>query len=126
MRPVLQQSTLRAWAEVEKGQEIRAFGSKQVLSTDELTLFRAEARKYVGDTYGWWKLLFHLADRGLFKGKKVLSSLLFMDKRPICSYLAAKVNAAAGRFFNGISPEAATPDEMLDAAISYPLFWVER
>jgi len=107
------------------GIEVRVFGPAGKLSAKELALFRSEADKYVGDTYGWWKLGFHLIDRLAFKGKKVVSRLLFLDKRPICSYLAAKVNASVDLFF-GMLPEVATPDEMVDFCETNPDYWVER
>lgn len=107
------------------GIEVRVFGPVPDLTPEELAAFRAEADEYVGDTYGWWKLLFHLADRAIFKGKKVLSKTLHVDKRPICSYLAAKVCAVVGSTF-GMDPAAATPDEMLDYCEGTPDEWVER
>lgn len=77
------------------------------------------AEKFVGDKYGWWKLFFHLADRALFGGKKVFSSMLRIDKRPICSYVAAVAAAQAGVSF-GMIPRSADPDEMLDYCQSHP------
>lgn len=107
------------------GIDVRVFGPIPNLTPEELDAFRAEAATYVGDTYGWWKLLFHLADRAIFKGRKVLSKTLYVDKRPICSYLAAKVGAVVGLTY-GMDPAAATPDEMLDYCESNPDEWVER
>lgn len=79
----------------------------------DLERFERVAQGFVGSTYGWWKLFAHLADRLVFGGKKVISQVLHIDSRPICSYLAAKVFAAVGVSF-GVRPEAADPDEMLD------------
>lgn len=107
------------------GIDVRVFGPIPNPTPEELDAFRAEAATYVGDTYGWWKLLFHLADRAIFKGRKVLSKTLYVDKRPICSYLAAKVGAVVGLTY-GMDPAAATPDEMLDYCESNPDEWVER
>lgn len=106
--------------------EVRVFRPVPQYTEEEKQRFVVAADKYVGDTYGWWKLLFHLADRALFKGKKVLTHLLFIDKRPICSYLAAHVNEAArpsGGF--GIDPETADPDSMMDFCLKNPQFWEE-
>lgn len=80
------------------------------------------AESFVGATYGWWKLLFHLADRAFFKGKKVLSRFLFKDNRPICSYLAAHAYNAVGISF-GMDPDAADPDEMMDYCLAHPDEW---
>lgn len=107
------------------GIAVRVFGPVPPYEPAELAAFRAEAETFVGDTYGWWKLLFHAADRVVFKGTKVLSTLLRVDKRPICSYLAAKVSAVVGSTF-GVEPQAADPDEMLDYCIANPDEWVER
>lgn len=107
------------------GIEVRVFGPIPDLTYEELDAFRTEAETYVGDTYGWWKLLFHLADRAFFKGRKVLSKTLYVDKRPICSYLAAKVGAVVGLDY-GMDPAAATPDEMLDYCIENTDEWEER
>jgi hypothetical protein len=71
------------------------------------------ALKHAGDTYGWWKLGFHLADRLLFEGDKKLSRLLRVDDRPICSYLVAPEFEVVGVDF-GIPAVATDPDEMLD------------
>ena len=71
------------------------------------------AKKQTGNKYGWWKLLFHGLDRWLFDGKKTLSRLLLIDKRPICSYLVAKAYNLIRIDFGG-RPQAMDPDEMHD------------
>lgn len=78
-------------------------------------------KKLVGANYGWWKLGAHLIDRLLFRGKKILSSLMFIDSRPICSYLVAHAYDKCGIQF-GTEPEAADPDTMLDHVENSP-FW---
>jgi hypothetical protein len=103
------------------GVAVRVFAPTRPIN---LIRFRAVADSYVGATYGWWKLLFHLADRAFFRGRKVLSKTLHIDERPICSYLAAKVFAAVGVGF-GVQPEAATPDEMMDYCLDHPDEWEE-
>lgn len=110
------------------GIEVRVFRPVPQYTEEEKQRFVVEAAKYVGDTYGWWKLIFQLGDRALFKGRKVLSLLLFVDKRPICSYLAAKVNEMARpRIMHafGMEPQTADPDEMLDYCEANPQFWEE-
>lgn len=77
---------------------------------------------HVGDSYGWWKLGFHLADRVLFKGKKRLSSLLRLEDSPICSFLEAKSWSLIGIDF-GMPAEAADPDEMMDWCEAHPETW---
>lgn len=107
------------------GVDVRVFSPVPALNAEDRIRFLTAANAHVGDTYGWWKLLFHLADRAVFRGNKVLSRLLRVDKRPICSYLAAKVNATVYRSF-GMKPETATPDEMMDYCLATPLEWEER
>ena len=118
---------------------VRVFRPIPPYSPEELTRFRSKAEEFVGRTYGWWKILFQLADRVLFKGRKVLTTALFLDKRPICSYLAARVNAAAEslerqiarvqltqdpRAF-GIPAQSVDPDEALDYCLANPRLWEE-
>jgi hypothetical protein len=115
----------RWWeAHGKERQEIRVFRPVPPLALPEVMDLLRAADKFVGDRYGWWKLLFHLGDRALFRGRKVLSSLLRLDNRPICSYLAAKSFDEAGRTF-GMAPQAADPDEMLDYCLAHPDEWQE-
>lgn len=85
-------------------------------------IFINRANQYVGDSYGWWKLLVQLADRVAFGGAKVFSSLMFVDSRPICSYLAAHCYDAVGIGF-GMDPDAADPDSMMRYCDSHPNRW---
>lgn len=133
------------------GIDIRVFRPIPRYSPAELGRFTREAERYVGAKYGWWKLLVQLGDRSIFRGRKVLSTALFMKDRPICSFLAGQVNQAAygleygiarmkyiadhpqapaqdpdtyGYAF-GIPPQAADPDEMMDFCIEHPQWWEE-
>lgn len=74
------------------------------------------ALAHVGERYGWWKLAAHLADRVLFDDRKVVSSFLRVDSRPICSYLVARAYEVAGhpKAFGPIPAAAQDPDEMMD------------
>jgi hypothetical protein len=122
--------------------QVRVFRPVPSLTPEELTRFIARAESFVGATYGWWKLLVQLADRAIFKGRKILTTAMYLDKRPICSYLAAKVyafaesqsramarfaktNDVARVFAFGMPPQAADPDEMLDYCIAHPDEWEE-
>jgi hypothetical protein len=71
----------------------------------------------VGAKYGWYKLGFHAYAR--ITGKKKVLKYMFLDKRPICSYLIAKAFSEAGLHF-GVEPQAATPDDMMDFCIMNP------
>jgi len=120
------------------GVEVRVFRPVPPYTPEEKAAFVANAEIYIGDRYGWWKLLFQLGDRAFFKGRKVLSDLAFINKdRPICSYVAAMVNNAARPLgshipgceywplFGMLPPEAADPDTMLDFCEKRPDFWQE-
>ncbi len=106
------------------GVEVRVFRPVPPFNAEQAALFIAEAETYVGDKYGWWKLLFQLGDRAIFGGKKVLTRFLFVKDRPICSFLAAKVNALVGCYF-GVPPQCADPDTMMDYALAHPEKWQE-
>jgi len=68
------------------------------------------AYKQVGNKYGWWKLGFHALKR--FAGIDARSAM-HIDKRPICSYLAAKAYSLANIHFGGLAA-IQTPDSMHD------------
>lgn len=97
----------------EIGNEVRVYRRRRLLTVGEERVFVSKANSFTGDRYGWWKLLFHLADRVAFKGDKVLSRLLGLEGRPICSFLAAHCFDAIGYSF-GMDPDVADPDEMMD------------
>ena len=81
----------------------------------------AEALNHVGQRYGWFKLGFHAVDRVLFGGKETTSRLLFLDNRPICSYLVAQAFETAGyphAFGTAIPARAQDPDDQHDHVTS--------
>lgn len=101
---------------------------------DEMERFHTEAKTYIGDKYGWWKLGGLLIDRAI--GKKVVSPLFFLKGRPICSFLTAGTNdEARPRWVTGgwpgtwpgfgVSWNAADPDTMLRFCVAHPEFWEE-
>lgn len=111
------------------GTEVRVFRPKPAYAGDELQLFALLAAHYVGDTYGWWKLLGFLLKRATC-GKIDITNFYFIDSRPICSYLAAHVNDAARKRSAswpgfGMDPDAADPDGMMDFCLNHPEFWEE-
>ena len=86
----------------------------------------AEALTHVGQRYGWFKLGFHLADRVLFKGRETLSRLMFIDSRPICSYMLAQAFEAVGyphAFGTGIPARAQDPDDQHRVVVSGEYRW---
>ena len=105
------------------GVKVRIYRPATPLSVVEKVIFKERAAKYVGDSYGWWKLLVQLADRVAFGGAKVFSSLMFVDSRPICSYLAAHVFDSIGLGF-GMDPDAADPDSMMRYCDAHPTRWI--
>jgi len=137
--------------ELKEDVEVRLFRPVPEYTETELSAFRAEAERYVGAKYGWWKLLVQLADRSIFRGRKVLTTALYMKERPICSFLAGIVNQQAHSFTRaaerlrylssrpptkaedslsaafafGMPPQAADPDEMMDFCLANPQWWEE-
>ena len=117
------------------GVEVRVFRPVPIYDWAEVYNFEVEANTYVGDRYGWWKLGAQLADRLLFRGRKVISTCLFIKNRPICSFLAAWVNEKARPQGTpvgldtwpgfGVLPQAADPDTMMKYCESHPEFWRE-
>jgi hypothetical protein len=75
------------------------------------------AYSHVCERYGWWKLFAHLADSVLSAARgrdvRLFRRFLFVDGRPICSYLVAEAFAAAGYSF-GVPPNTASPDDVDD------------
>lgn len=121
--------------------EVRVFRPIPAFTAEELERLRQSAQSAIGQKYGWWKLFAHLADRALFKGRKVFSTLLFASGRPICSYFAARafdyarpvgshvivqpgLERVVGWMF-GMTPQAADPDEMMDYCLQNPEEWKE-
>jgi hypothetical protein len=92
--------------------------------SDVRTRIAVKAESYVGDKYGWWKLLFHAADWWLTKqaGHEVrfFRRLNLVKDRPICSYLVGESYAAGGLFF-GADPETLSPDDIADYCRANPL-----
>lgn len=76
-----------------------------------------ELRSHIGEKYGWWKPLFHLAAK--LTGKSWFTRFFFIDDRPICSYLVAIAFEAAGLTF-GVEGRTATPDDIWDFVLSNP------
>jgi hypothetical protein len=101
--------------ESESGYRIRIYRPDFVMPTEMRGIVQ-HALEHEGERYGWWKLGTHLLDRVLFDDKKVLSSFLRVDSRPICSYLVARAFEEEGyRYaFGDIPPVAQDPDEMMD------------
>ena len=68
------------------------------------------AKQFVGDTYGYAKLLAQVGDSCL-GGGYFFRRLCRLDKYPICSYVVGKAFAAAGLDF-GVTYHAVTPDDI--------------
>jgi hypothetical protein len=114
--------TRRGPLQLAGGTRVRVYRWKAGLTGIDKFIFVSKASGYVGATYGWWKLAVQLADRAIFGGKKVFSNLMFVDKRPICSYLAAHCFDAINIRF-GMDPDAADPDSMMRWCEAHPQTW---
>ncbi len=115
------------------GTEVRIFRPQPEYNVHELGEFITHAESFVGDKYGWWKLIGFLIKKATGIN---IPEAYFIDSRPICSYLAAKVNEAArprGPMQTvlvdwpgfGMDPQAADPDSMLDFCLAHPNEWME-
>jgi hypothetical protein len=88
------------------------------VSSAQRSIAAAHAEQYVGAKYGWWKLLAHAGDALLaaalpVQNVRLFRRLLFMDERPICSFLVAVSYATAGVTF-GVDADTASPDDIDD------------
>ncbi len=99
----------------EDGYTLRVFRPTFLMPIQTRRLIET-ARSHIGQEYGWWKLGAHLIDRFLFDDRKVISNVLHVDDRPICSYLVARAYEVAGypHAFGPIKAGAQDPDEMMD------------
>jgi hypothetical protein len=117
------------------GTEVRVFRPVPPYTGPEMNRFQSAAESSIGQKYGWWKLLGFLLKK--FTGLN-LPNFYFIDRRPICSFLAAKINEAARPIGSrpeghrglmwlgfGMRPQAADPDEALDFAERNPQYWEE-
>jgi hypothetical protein len=90
---------------------------------DKISLIVEKAKSYIGDQYGWWKLLLHAADWQLFAstGKDLyfFRRLAFIDKYPICSWVVANAYSRAGYDF-GVPPNEASPHDIQDFVETHP------
>lgn len=81
-------------------------------------------KNQVGKPYGTLKLLPHLADGVIAKvlhkrDVRFFRKLIGKNNFPICSFLVANAYAQVGLDF-GITSNMATPDDILDFALSHP------
>lgn len=76
-----------------------------------------KANEYVGDSYGYIKIVAHLLDYFL-GGAYFFRRLANMDKYPICSWLVAEAYASIGHNF-GVPAGAASPDDIYDYCRKY-------
>jgi len=103
-----------------------AYGKKK----DEFVVFRPinltpkekdaiilKSESYVGDSYGYIKLLAYFGD-WLLNGANVFRRLCRIDSKPICSYLVARSFEAAGKDF-GVPGYSASPDDMWDFCVEH-------
>lgn len=77
------------------------------------------ARGRVGQWYPWSKLLLHLVDEKLFKGRNVTRKLQVFDPL-VCSGVAGEAYGSRGWTFGGRDPRALTPDDMEDFCRTEP------
>ena len=82
------------------------------LSPKEKAAVVEKANSYVGQKYGYLKIVAHLADWAI-GGKYVFRRFVAMDNYPICSWVVAQSFAVVGKKF-GVEAGAASPDDIWD------------
>jgi len=108
--------------------KVRVWRFRTGLSHEALACMTAKAQQYLGAHYGWWKLLPHLADGLLEKLLPVRSVYLFrrlmcLKRYPICSWEVAWTYEECVGYRFGVSPRAATPDDIVDWIEAHPDDW---
>ena len=89
----------------------------------------AEARKFLGRHYGWWKLFLQLGDHHLawivhwLTGREgelyAFRRLAFWDKAPICNLVWALAYQRGAGYLFGEDPFLTSPDDMRDWVLSH-------
>jgi hypothetical protein len=97
--------------------ELCVFRPLNLTDADERMII-AKAESYVGDGYGYAKLLAQLAD-DLLGSPYLFRRLCRIDNRPICSYVVGAAFNAVGLNF-GVPYRAVSPDDIWDFCISHP------
>jgi len=88
------------------------------LTDSEMKKIVDKMNSFVGYKYGWWKLFLQFGDWCL--GEKVFfRKLATIEKYPICSFAVARSFSTVNRNF-GVSPNAASPDDMIDFCLANP------
>ena len=82
------------------------------LTEKETDCIVAAANRYVGCSYGYFKIVLHLLD-WILQGPYLFRRLALMDRYPICSWLVAHSYKKAEKNF-GVKPGAASPDDIWD------------
>lgn len=90
---------------------IRVYTPKNVSERARIRIAK-RATAFVGQPYGWGKLVLHGLD-GLLGGARVFRRLGFIEGMPICSYVVAAAYEAEGLTF-GLDTRYATPDDIHD------------
>jgi len=88
------------------------------VTPEQIETIVARAEQYVGDKYGYLKIVAHLADWCL-GGRYVFRRIAAMDNYPICSWVVSQSYADAGLNF-GVPAGAASPDDIMDFCTSHP------
>ena len=95
--------------------EIAVFRPVTCTSKEIYTIIN-KAESYVGNKYGFLKLILHLLD-WCIGGRYFFRRIGKMDRFPICSYLVAKSFSEAGKDF-GVPDRSASPDDIWDFCVN--------
>lgn len=105
-----------------RGDEISIFRFRMLTPEQKYGIVR-KMREFVGDTYGWWRLIQHLVDNRIWGGRVVLRWIGKENQnRPICSYSAGLAYEFVDITF-GKPAFSLQPDDMDDWCMNNDLPW---
>ena len=88
------------------------------LTPQQIITIVNRANGYVGDSYGYLKIVAHFGDWCL-GGRYFFRRIVSMDRYPICSWVVAQAYADAGLNF-GVPAGMADPDDIMDFCVAHP------
>ena len=97
--------------------DVAIYRPENLTQKEKETIVNA-ANKYVGNSYGYTKIVLHFLD-ALLLGFFVFRRLARIDRHPICSWVVARSYGTAGKHFS-VAARAATPDDIWDFIKNHP------
>jgi hypothetical protein len=95
--------------------KVAVFRPRNLSVKDKVTVMN-EVLLHRGQRYGWWKIILQFGRNKL--GQEWMGKVMFVDSRPICSFLVALAFEKAGYTF-GVEGRSADPDDMMDFCLTH-------